>query len=76
MHYRNYRLEMDHVEFELMARALSKHMLIGVFVDALKVQTTRKKATKIYFWQPSTPALPSFANLETVGSTRVELRSG
>ena len=76
LHYRNYRLEMDHVEFELMARAFIKAYAHWCFRGCPESSDYEKEGDKNIFLATSQlPALPSFANLETnVGSTRVELQ--
>ena len=74
-HYRNYRLEMDHIEFELMARALLRHMQIGILRGCPKSVTYEKQGDKNVFSDLTTPNCPSFANLETnTGSSHVELQ--
>jgi len=76
LHYRNYRLEMDHVEFELMARAFIKAYAHWCLRGCPESVTYEKRGDRNIFLATSQlPAMPSFANLETnIGSTRVELQ--
>lgn len=76
LHYRNYRLEMDHVEFELMARAFIKAYAHWCLRGCPESSDYEQEGDKNVFLATSQlPAMPSFANTKTnIGSTRVELQ--
>ena len=76
IHYRNYRLELDHVEFEIIARSFTEaYAKWQLLRKPESVQYKYKGDKNIFLSQSLLPALPSLLNSETnSNSTRVEIQ--